>query len=200
MDVEVGGLKVLTTARGSHFFQVELAHSGLHKHRVIKGTDRDVVQRKLDLQVKQWREQWRNKTTSLDQVRMRDQAKLLKKEHKQLAETRTAEAQAVIDSLRATIKHTLQRDDRIDWELLKDTSVFPKAPPMRPTSPLEPTPVSIPREPAREDPKYLIGHGLFNRLIRSRREAKQAEAAARFTRDHKEWLSERDRILEVKVA
>jgi restriction system protein len=200
MDVEVGDFQVLTTARGLSFFQVELAHFGLHKHRIIKGNDLDVVQRKADLQVKQWREQWKNKKAGLDQAQARDKAKLLKEERKQLALTRTDEAQAVIEGLGATLKHTLQRDDTIDWELLKDTSSFPKPPPVLPPPPLQPAPTTIPREPARDDPQYSPRLGLLDRLVKSRSEAKRVEAAERLERDHKAWLRERERILGSNAA
>ncbi len=42
-------------------FAIELRHPGLHKYRLIKGTDRYVVEQKAVAQQRVWDEMWRKK-------------------------------------------------------------------------------------------------------------------------------------------
>ena len=58
MTTRVGELEVLYSARGTESFSIELWHDGLKKHRVIKGSEVEIVQRKASLQVQDWEEKW----------------------------------------------------------------------------------------------------------------------------------------------
>ena len=54
MDTRLGQIAVTYSARGIPSYSLELWHDGLKKHRLIRDGDRQVVQRKADLQAAQW--------------------------------------------------------------------------------------------------------------------------------------------------
>lgn len=82
-------------------YVIEIEHHGLKKHRVIRGRDRVVVERKAELQRAAWDEQWAAKSARL------------------AAAARTSEAQRAIEELRSILSQTLEVDDLVDWESLK---------------------------------------------------------------------------------
>ena len=51
----------IVSARGNVSYLIELAHTGLQRHRTIRGPDKRVVRRKADLQLAQWSKQWSRK-------------------------------------------------------------------------------------------------------------------------------------------
>ena len=104
---------------------IEVEHPGLNKHRVIRGRDRAVVERKAELQCAVWDEQW--------EARSARQAAQANKESKTAeAAIRTADAQHAIEELNSLLSHTLQVDDVVDWKTLKRSFSDPGAPPRKP--------------------------------------------------------------------
>jgi restriction system protein len=126
METRIGGMEVSYTSRGACTYRLELWHDGLKKHRVIKGNDASIVERKARLQVNDWAGKW---AAAQDREALR-QERTQKKEHqesqKALAAERTAEAQAAFAALENILAHTLGADDTIDWETLNDRSDFPE--------------------------------------------------------------------------
>lgn len=192
-------------------YEMEIAHHGLHKHRVLKGSTTSVVQAKANAQLQQWHEQWLTKESAAANARARDQrvrrAAADKEAHrkyvedqKQAAATRTEEAQAELNRLRGILQATLSRNDAIDWNALKAPKPFPDPPPTRvpapapprPTprpAPPNPTPVSSP--PDQSSSMYQPRLGLLDKLLSSRRHRREAEAAERFRVANQEWEQEK---------
>ncbi len=119
MSAHRSPLTVVYSVRGVASYQIELSHDGLHKHRIIKGNDPDFVQRKAAVQLADWKEQWSRKKAGQDRVKQAKQKKHIQDEQKQIAADQSKEAQELIESLRNTLNHTLERNDAIDWERLK---------------------------------------------------------------------------------
>lgn len=59
-----GELRVSQSARGSITVSLEVYHEGLHKHRLIRGPDGDVVKAKAFLQADEWNEAWAKKVAA----------------------------------------------------------------------------------------------------------------------------------------
>jgi restriction system protein len=156
-------------------YVVELSHDGLHKHRIIKGNDADFVQRKASVQLAEWEEQWARKLDVQAKLNQANQRKQAQDQQKQFAVERSREAQEVIENLRNTLLQTLNRNDAIDWERLKDHTPFPQPRPVKPKPPQPPIPSLIPREPLKPDPRYQPQFGLLDKLFASRREQKLTE-------------------------
>lgn len=166
------------SARGIPSYSLELWHDGLRKHRVIKGTDKQVVSRKAEIQAAEWEDRWA-------QIEEREAERLERDQRRLDAEQRTEEAHDLMETLRGLLHATLAVDDTIDWADLKDTSVFSEPIPQPPPSPLAPSREREPSEPHASD--YTPALTLFDKIVRSRRERKTAEADERHRAARQRW-------------
>lgn len=148
MKTTRSSLKTTYSVRGIPSFQIELVHEGLHKHKVIKGSDPYLVERKASIQATAWDEIW-SKRSSVNNLRAKQS------EAKELAFERTREAQDVQEELKNILHHTLEIDDAIDWNLLKNYEAYQiPAPVKRRIPPLVLTPA--PAQPDRNHSKYQV--------------------------------------------
>lgn len=170
----IGPVQTTYLKNGKKQYVIELSHHGLHRHRVIKGDDREVVVRKAELQAAEWTSKWEQ----LEQRRRHEEQKGQKQE---AAQQRTAEAQAAIDAIRNLLRDALRRDAVVDWDSLKDHSPFPER---RPTQPRRPT---APHEPHPSDQAFLPRFSLLDHLLPARKRRKQEEANRRFRAAHQAW-------------
>lgn len=200
MSVHNNSLHRIISSRGLVSYEIELSHDGLHKHRVIKGNDPEFVQRKADVQLEEWKEQWAKKRELQTRSSEAKFKRELHEEKKQIALQRTKEAQDILECLRNTLRHTLDYNDAIDWEKLKDFSIFPIQKPTKPTFPPQPEPATIPREPLPSDPRYQPQLGFTDKLFASRRAQKVANAAALYQLDCKIWWQQKQAIVSANVT
>ncbi len=207
MSTQIGTLQQEYRGRSGLGYSIELSHAGLHKHRVIKGSDQSIVLAKARLQSAEWNEQWLKKRDAAARTAARShrvqQAQANKEakrryleEQKAEALRRTTEARALHERLSSALAATLSYDDAIDFESLKDRSAFPKEKPRKQSLPPPPSPQPIPPAPRRDDPQYQPQLGLLDKLLSSRRAAKQAAAEASFDKDFAEWTRQKDRVEE----
>ena len=154
-------------------YNVEVRHEGLHKYRMISGNDHYVVQQKAEAQLAQWNEMWKKKQKVVNTQRT--------------CEEQTKEAQEILACIDNTLLHTVDVDDRVDWDSLKDSRPFPRPKPSAPKR------ESTPAEPLESDPEFSPVLGFFDKISRSAREKKIAEAKHRFKLAHDEWTTEVDR-------
>jgi restriction system protein len=89
--------------------------------------------------------------------------------------------------LESILRHTLEVNDAINWEQLKDRSPFPEPKPAKPQPPARPKPQGLPGEPLRSDPMYQAKLGLLDKLISSRRERIIKDCQARYEADRQDW-------------
>jgi restriction system protein len=187
MDVRFGETEVSYSARGNRTYRVELWHDGLKKHRLIKGSEPEVVRRKAELQAQEWEGKW-EETEKKDAAReAKAEKKQYQEDQKTFASEQTSEAQASLRNLEQTLEHTLSVDDAIDWEQLKDSSSFPEAKPGQPKVAKQPSAPEYPLEPSQNDPKFVAEIGLLDRLISSRRKTKEARTSALYQKAHNQW-------------
>ena len=189
MKVRFSALEETYSARGNPTYRIEIWHDGLKKHRQIKGSELEVVERKAQLQAEEWESKW-------EEVKAKEAAREAQAEKKALAIERTIEAKANLDKLEQTLEHTLSIDDVIDWEQLKDASPFPEPRPKKPRAIQEPSAPTYPKQPSRGEPRFKANIGLLDRLIGSRCQALEALASARYKKAYDEWLSETARLKE----
>jgi restriction system protein len=168
-------------------YRLELWHDELKKHRLIKGSEQEIVQRKAALQVAEWEERWSQVHAREQERRQKDNQKEHQEARKRLASERTTEAQQELQRLSNILRHTLAVNDAIDWETLKDTSPFPESKPAKPQSPVKPPPRSLPPEPRRSDEKYQPKLGLLDKFIPTRRERIFNTCREKFEADHRGW-------------
>ncbi len=165
-------------------YRIEVSHDGLHKYRLIRGTDRNVVEQQAQAQRRVWDEMWEKKQ-AVEQARSAKEASAREKEAKKnLAAQRTAEAQEAIARIEQTLLHTLQVDDRIAWESLLDNTAFPTPRPKKP----EPHP--LPTEPKESDHQFRPARKWYYALFGGLRQKAEQQAHERLTVAHQGWNKE----------
>jgi len=170
-------------ARGQTW-EVTIENEGLNKFRVIRGQDKYVVEQKAKAQLDAWHEMWKKKQAA-EQKRLEKEKKAQEHEtNKELVQEKTEEAQEALENLRKTLKFTLDIDDTVDWEKLKDYSNFRQ----KPAKP------AIDHEPYKHGSKYNPKLGLFDILIKSRKEKKLQGAESLFKNDHATWTEKKNAI------
>lgn len=158
----------------------EIFHKGLNKSRVIRGQDEQIVNQKIDIQIQVWDEEWAKK-----------------KEKKQLSENRNASkawAEHQSDEARKSLKeidnillHTLEINDEIDWDLLKDTSDFAEKEPQPPVKKSE---IEKPDPTATIYKPILVGLDFFNPFAIKREKIKAKE---RYENAFQQWKKKNEK-------
>ena len=169
MQTRIGTIYEKLSARGIPSYSLELWHDGLNKHRVIRGESVAIVRMKASLQADEWDERWELVEERRQQKNSKEARKLLLEENKSIAAERTLEAQQEFEGLSGILKATLDVDDAIDWDSIKDKSPFPEPKPTLPKLPAEPKMAQLPPEPIRQDSKYIPKIGILEWLIPSRK-------------------------------
>lgn len=148
-------------------FEREIRHEGLNKYKIIKGKNWYVVQQKVEMQKREWDEMWKRKQEQIRKMKEREQAAREKQQKKTLAENLTSEAKEQLEKIENILLHTLGVYNKIEWDELKDTSVFSTPKPKRPVD------LEIPKEPLRNDPIYQSKISFFERIIPSMKRKKK---------------------------
>lgn len=104
-----------------------------------------------------------------------------KEEKKELAITKTEEAQEEINRLETILGHTLEIDDTIDWDSLLDKKKY------HIKKPIKTKYIQIPSEPKTQDTKYQPTLGFFDKLFSKSRKRKEEEAENKFKSAHDAW-------------
>lgn len=106
---------------------------------------------------------------------------------------RDSEAKAELNTLKNILNHTLDIDDTIDWEQLKERSTFDELAPVlellpSPTfeiPPPQPSPATRPKQPL----KTPASLGIMDKLFGARRAQKEAEAEAIYNKQYADWIA-----------
>jgi restriction system protein len=187
MTTEFGRIKETYGARGSVRFSVEVTHEGLNKHRVIQGTDLQIVRSKMAHQAAEWNELWAKKSA------VKEQMTTAERKREQAAD-RTSEAQLLLETLRRLLVTAVETDAAVNWERLKDRSPFPEPRPEMASIDPPPSPKKLRPAPDQTFGWYQPKLGFLDKLIPSRKRGRTKEAASRFEWDVHEWEEERDRL------
>ena len=160
-------------------YRIELSHPQLGRHRVITGKDPRVVRLKAAEQESQWEAQWLRKCEA-ELKRLEREAKQPRAENGlEEARLQTEEAEQEIAELNGILAHTLDVDDRIDWNALYDHREFgrpPVTPPIYESFPPEP-------EPRQFAPEF----GLLDKVWSTGRAKKEKAAEKAFRLALEEW-------------
>lgn len=165
-------------------YSVEIKHDGLHKFRVIKGKERYVVEQKAYVQMKQWDEMWDKKQEAERKNRERKNAAMEKAQKKENAEQQTKDASAELELINHTLQHTLEVDDKIDWDSLKDVSKFAKPKPQEPKEP------SNTKEP--DKASYQPEFGLWEKIFAFSKQKKIDQYNQLYESDLYKWKRNTD--------
>jgi len=187
MMTRFGRIETKYSVRGIPSYSLEIWHDGLKKHRVIKGDCEFIIDSKARMQAEEWDQRWEIVSERERQKADRAACKRMTEESKALALKQTQAAQAELDALSTILKGTLEVNDAIDWESLKNKAPFPEKGPTPLKLPLQPKMAVLPREPQIEDQRYNPKLGLLEWLIPSRKVRLLAAAEAIFAADKLAW-------------
>ena len=169
-------------------YSVEVRHSGLGKYRVISGTDAYIVNAKARAQQNEWDHQYAIKCDKERRQAERESRRSEEAEKKQEAADRTAEAEQALNEVKGILKATLNVNDAIDWEKLKNREPYSTKEPQQSIY------KEFPAEPLPDSPQFQPTITLVDKMVKSRFEKKQAEAIALFEYTHMKWAQEVEAI------
>ena len=177
MQAQISHIETSYSQRGAVSYRAEVSHGGLNKHRTIRGSNSDEVKRKAQLQAHSWNEAWAKKQAQEARRQAIDR-------NKQIAMERTGEAEKSLHELEHLLNHGLQTESLIDWESLKDATLFGEPHPNNPRVP------KYRLEPQRNDPKFAAHSGLLDNIFKSRKARKEAEAQQMYEVAHSKWTAD----------
>jgi restriction system protein len=192
-----------------------VTHAGLGKSQLISGTDWLVFQQRVAAKRWQWDMEWQRqqaiaarrrelRESREQQAHDRAQEKEAKRAYLQArkleAEEANLAAEQAVNAVERLLEHTLQVDDRVDFDALKDRSTFAEPPP-HPVRTLVPPPQPVRAVVVHASPTVSFWRMLLELLIpgskRSRlaaeervRSLQNVEIEARNTAALKVWESE----------
>jgi restriction system protein len=169
-------------------YVAEIKHLGLGTYRVLKDLDNYRLSQKVEAQFNKWDEQWakishKNKTLAEKEASL------------SIAEERTREAQEKQKQIEDLLIYTLDIDDTVNWNSLKDTKKFKIPNPKskleteleRITPPPFPDYRELPIEPYKGD--YDPKLSLVDKIFKSRKENKINQADFLYQESIKAWQS-----------
>jgi predicted RecB family nuclease len=181
MAGEVGSIQPYRLKNGSLRYEVEIAHHGLRRHRIIKGDDRHVVHRKAVMQIEDWEEKWAAQQKK-EKARRAAAASLAD------ADERTREATALLRRIENTLLETLQVDDAIDFDGLINERAYAEPEPARPRPDAE---------PHRDRPAFRPLLNVLDHLLPPLKRKKKQEAEERFRLAHRQWAEQSQQLAEL---
>lgn len=167
-------------------YVAEIRHLGLETYRILKDRDSWILENKIDAQFKKWDEQW-------SKIVQRNETQAKKEANQNLAEERTRDAQDKLREIENILVHTLDVDDTIDWNTLKDTRQFQLPNPknllekeLRQISkPKSPSYKALPPEPNKAN--FQPELSFIDKIIKSRKVAKLNQAEKEYNQAVASW-------------
>lgn len=174
-NIELGQLRARYSARGDRIlrYHVDITHKAMNLHRELSAPEVFLLQSKVDALIASWDE----KFTAF-------QWKQIFRSGKDQAESDTLAAAARLAGLSRILKHTLEVNDEVDWDALKDTTQYPM-----PATFSEKRPVWS----ASAEPQYQAPHIGFLDVLLGRKSRKLAEADDFYAAKRAEWEAREER-------
>jgi restriction system protein len=167
-------------------YVAEIRHLGLGTYRILKDKDNWILSNKVDAQFTKWDEQW-------SRIVNKNKAQAAKEANQNIAEERTNDAQDKIEEIENILLHTLDIDDAVNWESLKDKKKFKVPNPKtqldkeigRIQIPQKPVHKTMPTEPEKRDFQPQLS--FVDRLIKSKGQKKIYQAEMMYENAINEW-------------
>jgi restriction system protein len=164
-------------------YRIEIRHDGLHKYRLIKGTDKYVVEQTAREQSRAWNEMWEKKL-EVDAKRKRSEQQAQQKDAKKaLAAEQTDDAQATLRQIEETLLFSLKQSKTVNWDSLLTEAPFPEGIPQRGS--LQP----LPSEPKPTEPRFSLEKRWYFMFLKNLRQTAIDDAKKKFLEAHNAWQS-----------
>jgi restriction system protein len=166
-------------------------YPALNKHRVITSDMPMFVVHKAAKQLALWSAQWERRSELKRRrlgLEMNAKRPDLRPVHKRkIAESRTALAREDLAPLTNIFKEALARPVSAKWDDFKAYPDFPKPLPDPPQWPTAPEMPARPREPQPTDEAFLPQLDSIDKVVKGRREEKEAIARHHYQTVHRQW-------------
>lgn len=187
---EVVGIR---TYRTKYF--ADINHRGLKDYKVLTSEDSGVLRNKVKAHVSKLEEKW-------DKIVKKQNIVKSKEEIQRESETLTKNAIKALKQIDDILLFTLEIDDTVNWEQLKDKTKFNIQSPERELNkllsailkPKEPTAFDFPAKP--DSINFQPKLSLIDKIFKSKKEAKVEEANNLFEQAIKDWEVKRTQINE----
>ncbi len=156
-----------------HMYQMEISHKGLNKYRVVKAATRYELNQKTASIMAQWDEQWEKQVERNKKIKSDEDSLTYANEMTQQAE----KMQSALDEI---LLNSLNPQG-LDFDLLKDFSIFSESRP-EPPSLLE-----ISAAPQLSDEKYNPKPSFFTKLFRKKMAEFIKNNAFEYEKDSNSW-------------
>lgn len=178
----VNGTKILK-------YQQEIWHNGLNEYKIFTGQNKQILNNKVNVQVNKWIKIWK---INCEKKNIENMKKACVDE----AINRTKEAKDRLEEVERILLSSLEINNVVDWELLKDKEEF-KIP--YPVKPDEPKLYPIPTEPNKSDPQFQPKLNLFSNIIKFLREKAISEAERIYNIAHENWQKACNEAIEKNI-
>jgi restriction system protein len=185
---EIVGIRTYRTK-----YIAEITHLGLKDYKILTSDDNGVLRNKVKSHVAKLEEKW-------DRIVHKESIIRSKEEIQKEADSMTQEAIRVLKEIDNLLMHTLDIDDTVDWEQLKDKTKYNIPSPEKELKkqlstflkPSEPTLLSYYNKP--ELINYKPNFSFFDRLIKSKKAAKIQQSNLLFEKALNDWKDSCDNI------
>ena len=162
----------------------EMTHSGLNEHRVLIDRNVDILQNKILVLAEKWDVKWKKQCEKLKREN-------LIKDLEEKAESMNLDASRFLKETENILINTLEIDDTINWNLLKDNREFSEKPPVKPKLPKKPKKEDVKLKekielPKTEDSKYEIKLSLVDKIFKKKGLKKKETIYNKYKSDLKE--------------
>ena len=158
-------------------YTVEVYHKGLKEHKLISAPEEDMLENKLQLQIKKWSEKWEN-------VEAKRRINAEKEANIDDANIRSDEAKKSLEQIENILIHTLSVDDTVDWDKLKKKGNFPEETPIKPT---QKSKKENPPKPDKNSDKFNPSFKFFEKIFASKKNRKIQEYEAKYNAEVTKW-------------
>lgn len=164
----------------------EITHRGLNDFKILTSDDRGVLRNKVNAHTAKLVEKW-------EKIVTKENINRSKEEIQKESETLTREAINALKEIDNILLFTLEIDDTVNWEQLKDKTKFKIESPEKKLQSIissiekPKTPKSILRPPKPNSNDFQPKLSLIDKLFKSKKEAKNIKANLIFEQAIKEW-------------
>ncbi len=184
-------LELFRSDSGLERYRMPVRYPALNKHRVVTSDMPLFVVHKAAQQIAMWAAQWERRSDlkrrrlGLEMNAKRPDLRTIHK--RKIAESRTALAHEELAPIMDVFRTALSRPAGASWDEFKSFPEYPLPAPETPQWPAKPDMPVRPREPQPTDEAYLPQLDSMDKMVKSRREEKEAACRARYQSSHRQW-------------
>lgn len=194
--IQIDDIEDEITYNGDFQYFTRVRHLGLKEHKFLKAYDEWVLEEKIERQVERFNAKW-------EKVKGKLQSDYYKQSNILEAEEKTKEAEEQIKQLETLLEHTINVNDTVNWEELKNHRPFKEVSPEnylqtrldKITKPIKAGHIPVPQEPLQTDSEFQPKFNFLEKyLFKSWQQKKIDKSIQDFKNSHSNWLAEKARI------